>query len=568
MFRTTPGTFGIGIVALVLLAATSASGADRYVEAGAPYDPFNDCRSANQPCGSIANATINAAAGDVIHVGAGTFREVLVVEKDLTFDGAGADRTTLRAGGRAVALLVTGGASVTVRGLTVTGGQAGDGQEGGGLEVGPTSRVHLLRSHVTGNAGRRGGGIYTQGNLVVRQSTVSANSASQAGRSGGGLYVDGATATIANSTISGNQAPRGGGLVVAGGGTATLRAVTLLQNDGAEVAAVQGQVTLQSVLVADDAGIVCSEGGGGRLGSAGYNLAVEGAGCPADGTGDQVVGQSSVFSTVVEGTLEENGGPTPTHRLRYDDRAANPALDAGTTVGTADQRGQSRAVDAPEAPNGGGDAADVGAVELTTQELPVELTAFAAVAAENGHIRLRWRTASETNNAGFRVERQIGGEGTGRPGTASPEWQSVGFVRGAGTTTVPQSYRFVDEAVPYAADTLRYRLRQADTDGTASYTEPVTVARAAVRGVRLLGTFPNPVRGRAIVRLALPAGTEGDVRLRLYDVLGRPVRTLAAPAESGRHMLPLDTSRLPSGTYFLRLTTGAVTQTQQVTVVQ
>lgn len=563
--------FGIGIVALVLLAATSASAADRYVEAGAPYDPFNDCRSANQPCGSIANATVNAVAGDVIHVGAGTFREVLIVKKDLTLAGAGADRTTLRAGGRAVAMLVTDGASVTVRGLTVTGGRAGGDQEGGGLQVGPASRVRLLRSHVTGNAGRRGGGIYTRGDLVVRQSTVSANSASEVGRSGGGLYVDGATATIANSTISGNRAPRGGGLVVAGGGAATLRAVTLLQNDGAEVAAVQGQVTLQSVLVADDAGIVCSAGGGGRLGSAGYNLAVEGAGCPADGAGDQTVGQSSVFATVVEATLEENGGSTPTHRLRYDDRVANPALDAGTTVGPADQRGQSRAVDAPEAPNGGGDAADVGAVELTTQELPVELTAFAAVAAENGHIRLRWRTASETNNAGFRVERQTGPEREEPPGasSASSNWQPVGFVGGAGTTTVPQSYRFVDKAVPYAAGALMYRLRQVDTDGTASYTKPVTVMRGAGRGVRLLGTYPNPAGSRATVRLAIPDGRSGEaVRLRLYDVLGRAVRTVEGPAEAGRHTLTLDTSRLPSGVYLLRLRVGATRKTQKLTVVR
>ena len=56
--------------------------------------------------------------------------------------------------------------------------------------------------------------------------------------------------------------------------------------------------------------------------------------------------------------------------------------------------------------------------------------------------------------------------------------------------------------------------------------------------------------------------------LRLYDVLGRQVRTVRSSAEAGRHELQLDTDGLASGTYFLRLTAGGTTKTQQVTVVQ
>jgi hypothetical protein len=194
--------------------------------------------------------------------------------------------------------------------------------------------------------------------------------------------------------------------------------------------------------------------------------------------------------------------------------------------------------------------------------LPVEMAGFDAEISGGENVNLRWQTASEMNNAGFYVERKRDDE----------SWSEVGFVGSradGGTTTEVQRYRFVDREVPFEADSLTYRLKQVDTDGTASYTEPVTVARSTVEQVRLLGTFPNPARSRATVRLAVPEGAAGeDVRLRLYDVLGRQVRTVRVPADPGRHEVQLDTSRLPSGMYVLRMQAGGTDKTRRVTVVR
>jgi len=204
--------------------------------------------------------------------------------------------------------------------------------------------------------------------------------------------------------------------------------------------------------------------------------------------------------------------------------------------------------------------------------LPVELASFAAQTRNGERVRLQWQTASETNNAGFEVQRLVKPswqDGSTSPSEITDGWQTVGAVDGAGTTTEVQSYAFTDASVPYDADSLTYRLKQVDTNGTVSYSEARTVARSTVEAVRLLGTFPNPARGRATVRFAVPDGSAApDVTLRLYDVLGRQVRTVRAGAEAGRHELQLDTSRLPSGMYFLRLQVGGTTRTQQVTVVQ
>ena len=189
------------------------------------------------------------------------------------------------------------------------------------------------------------------------------------------------------------------------------------------------------------------------------------------------------------------------------------------------------------------------------QPLPVELTAFTAT-LDGGSVRLAWKTATETNNAGFEVERTIG-EG----------WQALAFVAGAGTTSQPQSYRFVDAAVPFEAEALTYRLKQVDTDGAVEYSPEVEVALAAPEAFALEPVFPNPLRGQATFRYALPQA--GPVRLAVYDVLGRQVAVLVDGEQpAGRHAVAFDAGRLPSGLYLARLTGAGASQIQRLTVVQ
>ena len=176
-------------------------------------------------------------------------------------------------------------------------------------------------------------------------------------------------------------------------------------------------------------------------------------------------------------------------------------------------------------------------------------------------IQLSWETTSETGNAGFRIQRRAGEGANGREGV----WTTVGSVEGSGTTSQAQSYRFTDADLPYEADKLTYRLKQVDTDGTAHLSKTVTVERG-VQELELLGTYPNPTRSQATVRYALP-GTQ-DVTVRLYDVLGRQVRTLLSGEQEGRHQRTLDVGALPSGVYFLRLRAGGEMRTQKLTVVQ
>jgi len=129
-----------------------------------------------------------------------------------------------------------------------------------------------------------------------------------------------------------------------------------------------------------------------------------------------------------------------------------------------------------------------------------------------------------------------------------------------------QGYRFTDETVPYAADTLEYRLKRVGAPG--QFTKSITVVRDEVDGLRVLGTAPNPVRTQATVRYALPKGTDGPVRLAVYDVLGRRVRSVRLDAAAGRNERQLDVSGLSSGLYLLRFTADGASAERRMTVVR
>jgi hypothetical protein len=58
------------------------------------------------------------------------------------------------------------------------------------------------------------------------------------------------------------------------------------------------------------------------------------------------------------------------------------------------------------------------------------------------------------------------------------------------------------------------------------------------------------------------------VTLRVYDILGREVATLArGMKETGRHRIRLKTDQFASGVYFGRLKAGNQTRIQKITVV-
>jgi hypothetical protein len=90
--------------------------------------------------------------------------------------------------------------------------------------------------------------------------------------------------------------------------------------------------------------------------------------------------------------------------------------------------------------------------------LPVELTDFFYLPQKR---KLVWKTASETNNRGFYIQRKT-----------KNSWENVKFVRGNGTTITPNKYTVkVDRynKIQY------FRIKQVDYDGSSNYSNILPV---------------------------------------------------------------------------------------------
>ena len=193
----------------------------------------------------------------------------------------------------------------------------------------------------------------------------------------------------------------------------------------------------------------------------------------------------------------------------------------------------------------------------TSRQLPVELSSFDAAQSGASSVDLSWTTASETNNAGFRVEHQ---------GPAASSWSKLGFVEGHGTTTNAQSYRF--DAEDLSIGTHRFRLKQVDLDGSTTLHDPVTVDLQMRKALRLGAPSPNPVQGTATASFAVKEAVQTQVTL--YNVLGQQVTTLyrGTPTAGEAQSLRVHTSDLTSGVYFLRLQADGQSRTERLTVVR
>ncbi len=180
------------------------------------------------------------------------------------------------------------------------------------------------------------------------------------------------------------------------------------------------------------------------------------------------------------------------------------------------------------------------------QPLPVVLATFTALAADRA-AQLTWTTASEINSAYFTVERSL-------DGITYAEVSRVG-AQGNKQTTTTYAYPDANAAslLP-AGQSLYYRLRLTDLDGSYSYSSVRTVSFGPATQLAL---YPNPATAATLLDLgALPAGEACQVRV--FDAVGRLV--WATPA-TGATSLPLPAQQWATGIYLVQVSTKNSNQT-------
>jgi chitodextrinase len=435
-----------------------------------------------------------------------------VITGKVTIQGSGATiaRSTA-AGTPAFRLLdVASSGSLTVNSLTLSGGLANNGVQGGGA-IYSHGKLSVTASTLTGNSspattGTSGGAIDSSGTLTVTTSTFSGNSAQE----GGGIFNQN-SALISNSTFSSNTALiYGGGALLNAAGTETLKGDTFVGNTGPGGGAIDNDTALN---VSDSTFFNNTGGnnGGGAIENfgtttltqstfsgnsspygadifnyTGFTLSMKmdivanghvgnncGGQAPITDLGYNIdTGSSCAFSATTGSmsntqprldALASNGGPTQTMALTSGSPALN-AIPSGTSgcTGTTDQRGVAR-------PQGTG--CDVGAYEMIVTvgdtQAPTVPTGLAVTSDTANSVSLRWNGSSD--NVG------VTGYTIYRNGT------SVGSTGGAAAVSFTDVTAAPSSSYSYTVDAFDGSGNHSAQSAPASVTTPAPVGTAEVQ---------------------------------------------------------------------------------------
>ncbi len=348
---------------------------------------------------TISNSTIisNMATGDGGD-GAGVFSRaenqptnVTITNSAITGNQAGDDGGGVYHSGRNAAAMLTITNSTIISNTAI-----GSGGNGGGININSwydSTTGTVTNSVISGNmAGNDGGGVYHSGRnvtttLMITNSTISNNATAD---EGGGLFNQArygqATTTLNNSTISGNIATnRGGGISnLARDAQATIAlnnstlSGNMATNNGGGVynyvSSSMATVDFNRSLVSGNSATSGQEiynettGTPGTITANNFNLFGHNGQTnlqafanftpttPTDITATSDSSTPTALTSILDTTLQNNGGDTATHALI----SGSPAIDAVTDGSSpaTDQRGISR----PQGAHG-----DIGAFEFIYQ---------------------------------------------------------------------------------------------------------------------------------------------------------------------------------------------------------
>ena len=176
---------------------------------------------------------------------------------------------------------------------------------------------------------------------------------------------------------------------------------------------------------------------------------------------------------------------------------------------------------------------------LLPSALPVTWLSFRAELKDDD-VLLTWSTASESNNEGFDIQRSENGR----------DWQTIGFVPGAGTTSEVQHYSYLDQSPVTSHQSLFYRLQQRDYDGTTDYSPVRVIQLKEENGIRI---FPNPASEQATIAFGEVIETRGIAQLFTQEN-----RLIAEyPIAPGTSEYTLRVAQLPAGAYLLKVKVGS-----------
>lgn len=293
-------TIAVSVLGLIFAVVVGGAWAQREAD--------SVCVGTGAGCVPTIQAGIDAAHdGDTVRIERGAFGGGIAIDKSVTLVGAGAGATIVKGGGPVLTIAGGSARTVSIVGLTITGGVTRSNRSGtcgadvptcgpgylkatalgGGIEIAPGAgsakgaTVTIRNSVVTGNraepsvtvpsvvaqcpdgpcpfAQAGGGGIDNWGTLTLIGATVGDNVAGggvTAQANGGGILGEaGSRLTLVNSTVKGNRvsvsAPngriaQGGGIYDASGGVLEIRGSTVSGNRSEAAVAMPASVDVNA----------------------------------------------------------------------------------------------------------------------------------------------------------------------------------------------------------------------------------------------------------------------------------------------------------------------------------
>ena len=389
-------------------------------------------------------------------------------------------------------------------------------------------------------------GLATSGENSIRSLTMN---------DGATVPVTGAVAVTAGATLASNTSIPGDPLVLAPGATVTDNGL------------VDGSLRATRTVEADDQ----TEAFGGI----GLSLTATGT-APGEVTvtrtdGDPVTDGDGSINRVYEVDAATSTGLTVDVGLEYDDgsnggdnelstASASDAGDLGifrsTDDGTTWSEIASTSQNLAENRLTGQQLSQFGRFTLAQAGgvLPVEFAGVTA-RADGRDAVLSWTTASETNNAGFRVQQKT-----------ERGFEAVAFVEGQGTTSGETTYRHRVADLSFGEHV--FRLAQVDTDGTTSFSGEVPVDIQMEEAYDVSQVAPMPISGQG--RIDVAVNESQTVTVEVFDMLGRQMMTLHDGEMRGQQTrtLSIPADQLSSGHYFVRVRGEGFQVTRRMVIVQ
>jgi subtilisin family serine protease len=146
----------------------------------------------------------------------------------------------------------------------------------------------------------------------------------------------------------------------------------------------------------------------------------------------------------------------------------------------------------------------------------------------------------------------------------------IANVTSSGPYNIP-SGSSIDVAFALAADVNLPNLRTAFANARTKYNSIITSVNDSKNPIpykfELAQNYPNPFNPSTIIKFSIPS--EGQVIMKIYDMLGREVRTLLNEEKApGNYSVNFIAGNLPSGVYLYKLTAGNYTDVKKLILIK